>query len=376
MKTYRILFLFSDTGGGHRSAAEAIIEALENEFSGQVTTEMVDFFKQYAPRPINRAPNIYPVVVRVPELWGLGYHLSNGRRRVGLINDSLWPYMRRSMRKLLNQHPCDLIVSVHPLVNEPLIRAMHPKKAPYVVVVTDLVTAHAFWYNQKSDLTIVPTEEARNLALSYGLDEAKVKVIGLPVAERFCQPIGDRQALRKELGWQQNIPMVLLVGGGDGMGPIEQTAKAIAEANLNIGLIIVTGRNEKLKEKLETCAWKIPTKIYGFVRQMPSFMQAADILVTKAGPGTICEALNAGLPMALYSRLPGQEDGNIDYVCDNGAGVWAPRPENIVASIKKWVENPQEHAAAVQACRKIARPHAARQIAQTLMEFCTQLYSS
>jgi 1,2-diacylglycerol 3-beta-galactosyltransferase len=66
---------------------------------------------------------------------------------------------------------------------------------------------------------------------------------------------------------------------------------------------------------------------------------AADVLVTKAGPGTICEALNAGLPMALYSRLPGQEEGNIDYVCKNGAGVWAPHPECIVAALRNWVEN-------------------------------------
>ena len=372
MKPYHFLFLFSDTGGGHRSAAEAIIEALNLEFDGQVTTEMVDVFKQYAPNPINRAPKVYPMMVRIPELWGLGYHLSNGKRRVGFINASVWPYVRRSMCNLVARHPSDIIVSVHPLVNEPMLRALRQRRVPYVTVVTDLVTAHAFWYNPKIDLTIVPTEEARQLALSYGLDPAKVIVIGLPVAERFCQPHTDKIEARRQLGLPLERPLVLLVGGGDGMGPIEPTARAIAEANLPINLVIVTGRNVKLKERLEGYHWEIPTFIYGFVRQMPLFMQAADILVTKAGPGTICEALNAGLPMALYSRLPGQEEGNIDYVCKNGAGVWAPRPEIIVAALRNWVENPALYAQAVEACHRMARPQAARQIARILFEICSQ----
>jgi 1,2-diacylglycerol 3-beta-galactosyltransferase len=70
--------------------------------------------------------------------------------------------------------------------------------------------------------------------------------------------------------------------------------------------------------------------VYGFVQDMPDFMRAADVLITKAGPGTISEAFIAGLPMILYSRLPGQEDGNVGYVVDNGAGVWAPRPDAVV----------------------------------------------
>ena len=76
----RILFLFSDTGGGHRSATEAIIEALQLEVGDQVVTEMVDIFKEYSPRPLNRIPDLYPQLVRVPQAWGLGYRLSNGQQ--------------------------------------------------------------------------------------------------------------------------------------------------------------------------------------------------------------------------------------------------------------------------------------------------------
>ena len=370
MKPCRILFLFSDTGGGHRSAAEAIIEAFNLEYGSVVSAEMVDVFKQYAPRPINQAPEWYPVIVRMPELWGLGYRLSNGRRRVGLINASLWPYVRRSMRRLINQHPSDLIVSVHPLVNTAMLRAMRPDHAPYAVVVTDLVTTHAFWYNANADLTIVPTEDARQQALGFGVPAEKLRVVGLPVADRCCQPVRDKVELRREMGWREDRPLVLLVGGGDGMGPLEQTAHAISRADLPISLVIVAGRNEKLKARLEAQDWSIPTHIFGFTRQMAHFMQAADVLVTKAGPGTISEALNAGLPMILYSHLPGQEDGNLSYVTANGAGVHAPRPDLIVDALQKWIKKPEEHARATEACRNLARPQAARQITHVLVDLC------
>jgi 1,2-diacylglycerol 3-beta-galactosyltransferase len=367
-KRPKILFLFSDTGGGHRSAAEAIIEALQLEFQERVSTELVDFIKDYAPRPINTLPALYPTMVRVPQVWGVGYRLSNGRRRTNLISTSAWPYLRRSLRQLVARHPCNLIVSLHPLANNPLLRALGPERPGFITVVTDMVTTHAFWYHPKVDLCIVPTEAARQRALVCGLPPEKVCVVGLPVADRFCQPAGDRSALRRRFGWPQERPLVILVGGGEGMGPLEKTARAIAQGCRTATLVIIAGRNKPLKERLESLDWPIPTFIYGFVREMPDFMRAADFLVTKAGPGTISEALIAGLPMVLYSRLPGQEDGNVKYVVSEKAGVWAPRPAQIVAAIERWLKDPDAHARAVSACKRLARPHAARQIARILAE--------
>ena len=105
---------------------------------------------------------------------------------------------------------------------------------------------------------------------------------------------------------------------------LEKTAHAINEARLDAALVIITGRNRDLKYRLEQYDWNMPVSIYGFVRNMPDFMQASNVLVTKAGPGTISEACISGLPIILYSKVPGQEDGNVDYVVNEGAGVWAP----------------------------------------------------
>jgi 1,2-diacylglycerol 3-beta-galactosyltransferase len=363
-----ILFLFSDTGGGHRSATEAIIEAIHLEFDQQIITEKVDFFKEYAPPFFRKMPDWYPHMVRPPQsyAYGLGFHLSDGPAQARFMNDTAWPYVRKAARKLVEDHPSDLIVCLHPVANAPMLRILGDRRPPFVTVVTDLVTTHALWFNPRADLCIVPTEGARMRAMRYGMRPEQVKVIGLPVANRFCQPPCQREVIRSRLGWPQDRPVIVLVGGGEGMGPLEVIADAIAEANLPAALVIITGRNQKLREHLSARTWPMPTFIDGFVSEMPDYMAAADILVTKAGPGTISEAFNAGLPLILYSRLPGQEEGNVTYVVEEAAGVWAPHPDLIVSVLQNWIEHPEQRAKAAAACRRLARPNAARQIARTL----------
>jgi 1,2-diacylglycerol 3-beta-galactosyltransferase len=361
-----ILFLFSDTGGGHRSAAQAIIEALAVEFGDALTTEMLDFFKAYAPLPFNKMPDWYPDMVKAPQLWGLSFKASDGRKRARALTSSMWPYVSKATRELVKEHPCDMVVTVHPLATSVILKALGSERPPFITVVTDMVTTHALWYDQRADLILLPTEMARQRALEYEMPPEKLRVVGLPVSQRCSVPGGNEPGLRKKLGWPQDKPLILLVGGGEGMGPLGKTARAIATSGLDVALAIVAGRNARLKEHLESLDWPVPVNIYGFTHQMPEFMRAADVLVTKAGPGTISEALNASLPIILYARLPGQEDGNVTYVVKKGAGAWAPSPKKVVEVVREWVEHPEERERVVRACRKAARPEAAHTIAYIL----------
>jgi 1,2-diacylglycerol 3-beta-galactosyltransferase len=152
------------------------------------------------------------------------------------------------------------------------------------------------------------------------------------------------------------------------MGPIKKTAEVIAGLGLPMALVVVTGRNHSLKASLERTRWPMPTFVYGFVREMPDFMRAADILITKAGPGTITEGFNAGLPMILYSRLPGQEDGNVAHVVAEGAGVWAPSPELVAGALSNWLRFPEKRLKAAGASARLAYPQAAHTIAGILAE--------
>lgn len=172
-KRPHILFLFSDTGGGHRSATEAIIEALKLEYDDQISTQMVDIFLDIAPRPISYLPKWYPYMVRLPEVWGFSYRISNGTRRAKAIIESAYPYVRRALHKVIRQNPADMIISLHPLANDPFLHALGKKRPPFITVVTDLVTTHVMWFHKSIDLCLVPTEAARQRALEAGLTPSR-----------------------------------------------------------------------------------------------------------------------------------------------------------------------------------------------------------
>jgi 1,2-diacylglycerol 3-beta-galactosyltransferase len=196
----------------------------------------------------------------------------------------------------------------------------------------------------------------------------KVQVAGQPISERYCRPSQDKASLRRQFGWPPDKFTVLMVGGGEGMGPLAETARAVDESGLDLNLVIVTGRNARLKSRLEAETWENPTFIYGFRQDMPELLRASDAIVTKAGPGTIAEALVAGLPIILYSKLPGQESGNVDYVESREVGVWAPDPLKVVRTLTRWVCRPGERERVVENCRNAARPDASRIIARAIAE--------
>src|SRR3990170_8598397 len=167
-----------------------------------------------------------------PHLLFLFSDTGGGHRSARLITATTWPYVRRNAHALVSQNPCDLVVSVHPLANAPILHALGRDRPEFVTVVTDLVTTHALWFHHRADLCVVPTEQAYQRAIDNGMEPEQVKVVGLPVADRFCQQNGDKQALRARLGWPVDLPVILLVGGSEGMGPLERSAYAIASLEL------------------------------------------------------------------------------------------------------------------------------------------------
>lgn len=360
----------SDTGGGHRAAAEAIRGALQAQFDEGVAVKLVDVLKDYSPYPFNRMPAWYPTIIRRgPRAWKGGFKISNGPRRARMLSMAFWPYVRRPLRRLARDHPADVLVSVHPLLNLPTLRAYGRHRPPFITVVTDLVSTHAWWYYPDVDLCCVPTEPARRRALRCGLPPEKVRLTGLPVAMKFARPLASKADLRQRLGWSMEAPVVLLIGGGEGMGPVYEIARQVAAAGLNCQLAVVAGRNEALRQRLTSTPWPIPVFAYGFVTDMPELMGAADILVTKAGPSTISEAFTAGLPIILSGAIPGQEEGNVEYVVSEGAGVWAPGPELVRRAVERWLGGPdgaQALAAAAANSRRLARADASRAVAEEI----------
>ncbi len=369
--TKNIVIFFTDAGGGHRSAGDAIAEALTAWHGPEAQVKLVDGLKHYAPYPFNRFPAWYPPLSRRRRLWKLIFQVTDGEGRSRLLTLLTWPYIRRAVRRLLTENPADVYVVVHWIFLAPMLRLLGRRRPPVVTVVTDLISGTGFWCHHDADLCIVPTEPAKTRALHHGMPAEKVRVVGLPVASRLCLPPGNKTQNRAKVGWGTDQPAVLVVGGGEGMGPLFEISQAISKSGLRCELAIIAGRNQVLQQRLQNAEWNVPAHIYGFVTNMPDLMRAADVIITKAGPGTICEAFNAGLPIILYDYIPGQEAGNVDYVVDHGAGLWAPDSQAVISALQGWIGPEARPGALAQAAansQDLARPEAAKQIAELIWE--------
>jgi 1,2-diacylglycerol 3-beta-galactosyltransferase len=375
----KIVMLMSDTGGGHRAAAEAIREALHRAYGAdnmQVT--LVDVFRTYSPYPFNKAPEFYTWLIKNSKSgWAIGYQILNSKQGAWLMRQFMYRYMNMQggLDRLLDEHPADVIVSVHGLVSGPLMHALQrrPQRPPYLTVVTDLVSTFATWYDQRDDLCIVPTQGALERGIHYGMPAEKMRVIGLPVNPRFGDALKSKASARRELGWREDLTAILMVAGGDGMGPVYETAKAIDAKRLNCQLTVICGRNAELKARMDATPWNGVVRAEGFTTNMPTFMAAADVLITKGGPGTISEACIAGLPMIISDAIPGQETGNVEHIVKHNAGVFAPEPQKVADTLATWLSGGLDKLADLsQRAKQLATPNAAHQIAEMVWQYAHQ----
>ncbi len=397
-----ILFLIADTGAGHRSAANAISNAIKMISEQEQETwhthhhtdatsaapppayriEIVDVFEEYSRFPLREAVKLYGPTIRYnPKLFGEFFHRSNREDTVLAVNSLATPLILNGLLRLFTTVQPDIIVSIHPMLNHVTVRALKElgMHIPFLTVVTDLVSVHYAWFAPGVDAYIVPTEQARQLYLKRGLDAARVHMLGMPIDPKFTRSTESKEVLQSKFGLVPGLPVVLLVGGGDGAGGLPQAVRAISHARLPVQIMVVTGRNRRLYANLQSRRSKlrVPAKIFGFVHNMPELMHASDVIITKAGPGTICEALACNLPVILSGYVPGQEEGNVEYVTSNNVGVLALDSRTLIDALRRiikpgspemrnWLEN----------ARRVSRPGASFDIARCILNYlpaCNEL---
>ncbi len=362
----KILILTADAGSGHRSAAQALETALLQQYGTSVhVTVRNPVHHPHAPGFFRHAEEFYIDLVRyVPDVYDWLHEVTDQRLPVALMSQGAYQATRTALREILAEAHPDVVISVYPLFTALVAVAYRDMamRPGLISVVTDLGAVHRFWFARHDDYCVVPTVEARTKAINCGLDPQKVVIAGIPVHPRFGRPRADVATLRAGLGWQPDLPTVLLIGGGAGVGQIGKMAQAINAARLPLQLAIVAGRNRELAAKLRAQHWNGPAHIYDFV-PLADLMHAADIVATKAGGLSVSEALAAGRPLLLHGAAPAQEGGNLVHVVANGAGAHAPDAETAVAQLREWLQHPDALARATAAARELGRPEAAHQIA-------------
>ncbi|XP_042002906.1 monogalactosyldiacylglycerol synthase 2, chloroplastic-like [Salvia splendens] len=383
-RTKNALILMSDTGGGHRASAESIRDAFQLEFSDEYRIYVKDVWKEYTGWPLNDMEGQYKFMVKHVQLWKFAFHGTSPRWIHSVYIAAIAAFYAKEVEAGLMEYKPDIIISVHPLMQHIPLWVLKwqglQKKVIFVTVITDLSTCHRTWFHPLVDRLYCPSEAVAKRALLDGLDQSQTRVYGLPIRPSFCRAILSKDDLRVELEMDPLLPAVLLMGGGEGMGPVKKTALALGESLFDkeherpIGqLIIICGRNQELAATLQSTEWKIPVKVRGFEKQMQKWMGACDCIITKAGPGTIAEALIRGLPIVLNDYIPGQEKGNVPYVVDNGAGVFTRKPKETARIVAEWFSTKKDELMKMsENALRLAQPNAVFDIVRDIHELACE----
>ena len=373
--TKRAMFLISDTGGGHRSAANAITAALDEITTPFAFEHRVEDVAAHCSFPLTQLGLGYSMALRyAPPVYGALYYATNGRRRYKALIRFCEPLYRERLRDLFISYRPDAIVSVHPLLNHAALRARadaEMQHVPIVTVVTDLGKVHESWLVADADAVVVPAREVFQRALSRGVPPARLRLLGHPIHPKFDDVTGTPGQLRAALGLPAEGLVVMLMAGGEGGGKLLSTSLALARARLPVHLVVVCGRNEHLQQKLAEMSAALPTpmQVLGFTDKIPEYFRAVDLLVTKAGPGTLAEANAAQLPVIVYDYVPGQERGNLDFVRHNGLGeVAIGGAAQVVEAVRSMIRTP-ERLAAIRHNQEIVAPRrSSRRIAALIAQ--------
>jgi len=368
------VLLYSDTGGGHRTAANSIRQAFDL-INGHSHRVIIANAIRYLPRPFNQGESTYRLAInRARWLHRLNYSLLDNVARMEAMGAMLSKLDSRRVHMLFRDYPADVYVSCQPHFNPFIPRAMRlwAPHARYAHIVTDLSHIHCFHVTPFAQVVTTPTEQARAELLSRGLSPQRVITTGQPVAPSLVDRVQRGAGWRDAHGLRPDLPLALLLSGGEGGRLLDRTARAIVRANLPLQLVVICGRDRALHQSLSQDIGSPTTRVLGFVDDVPEWMGAADILITKAGSTTLAEGFVAGLPIIIFDAMPGQEEGPRDYAVNHGAAAWCPTPAAVVSQLRRWLNIPDEMNRTRQASRALGRPHAALEIAQALLKLVSE----
>lgn len=363
----RVLIMSVSAGEGHTRAAAAVKgEILKQHPAAQVS--ILDTFRYASPRLEKLVLGTYLELLKIsPFLYKCLYHTSEKgnplgglakqefiRIMTGITRNKLLDYIDRvNPQVILCTHPFSLGVAAH-------MRKRGLINIPVVAILTDY-TVHSYWVYQGVDYYCVATEALKSSLVDYGHKRERVVVTGIPIDNAFV-PVRDKGQLKRELNLDLNLPTILVMGGGLGLGPLKEVVDVLA-ARGDCQVMVVCGRNASLKKQLdESTGNSKHTHIFGFVENIHQLMAVTDLMITKAGGLSCSEALALGVPLFIIDPIPGQEEKNTQFLVEKGAAVEIKNNAHLQQQIELWFQSPQLRSQMAKASYKLGRPEAAAKI--------------
>src|SRR5256886_15586256 len=281
----KFLIISSDTGGGHRSAAAAIVAGIESFVKGESYAVRVVRAIEESHHLAAKLVAIYNWLLRNRQHWMKYYYWAINRFRP----ETREFFYRRTVGYVAGQFDkwCpQVVVSVHPLTQHMFARVLKElglaKRIPLVTVVTD--PYYGFWRGWACDdvrLYLVASEEARRQLIDYGIPSERIKISGMPVHPKFSFPGDDAaRVARTALGLDADQFTVFLNAGWEGGGNIPHIFSELVRGELDVQAIFLAGTNKDLKNEAEAIAAdaKFPIKVIGYSDEVEQLMRAANVM--------------------------------------------------------------------------------------------------
>jgi processive 1,2-diacylglycerol beta-glucosyltransferase len=375
-RTPKILIISSDTGGGHGSAAAAIVAGVQKFFEGESYAVRVVRAIEESHAVTQKLVHFYNWLLRNKQHWMKYLYWFVNRFRP----DTREFFHKRCVGyvvELFERWCPHVVVSVHPLTQHLLGRVLKELKLadriPLVSVVTD--PYYGFWKGWACDdvtLYLVASEGARQQLIDYGIDSERIKISGMPVHPKFAYP-GElaARAARRALDLDPEKFTVFVNAGWEGGGNVPQIFRELIRGKLDVQAIFLAGRNKELKLEVESLAStaSFPVKVIGYSEHVEQLMSAANVMISKLGGLTTFEAFACRLPIiadAITTPMP-QEAGTASLIVKRGAGVLLERATDIVPVIRRMVEDTAHYSALRAATVGLAIPNATRYIVEEIV---------
>lgn len=366
----RVLILTASIGSGHIKAAEAVAEEIRRE-QPEWELDTVDFMSADVSRIHWLLKRIYLMMLSVmPDFYDICYKFAGSRGSGGRLSQQAFSYvMLAAMKRILEDYHPDLLLCTHPFpagaASVLRKRGALPGNPLLDVVMTDY-SLHRIWIYKEVDAYFMATESMQKGMMRQGFGQDSLLVTGIPVASGL-ESLAGKQAMRQKLELE-DLPTVLLMGGGLGLGDIEATLLELENLTQPLQLLVVAGRNASLLSRVREAAHKSHHVIraWGYTDRVHELMRTADLLITKPGALTISEAFVLGLPMLLHDPIPGPETENAVYATRRGAAVWLHPGEKLAHAVVDLLQG--DLASMGEKARACARPGAAAAIARAIVK--------
>lgn len=369
MTAKRIILMYISDVSGHRSAAIAIEKAI-NIISPQTEILNINAFHYTNPITEKIVNKIYMgIIQKTPQVWDFLYDNPVILKGIKKIKESVNKFNAPKFKELFNKFQPDIVACTQafPCGMVADLKKHYGPSLKLFAVLTDYVP-HSYWIYDEVDYYIVPSEEVKIRLVKKGVTPEKIKSLGIPFDPKFNQDINKNDVLDK-LKFKPNLPILLIMGGGHGLGPMKTIIESLEKVKTQLQEIIITGANKKLYDSLKDGIknYKNRILVFGYVDNVDELMSISDIIITKPGGITTAEALAKKIPMIIVDPIPGQEANNARYLTEKKAAVQINVSAEMHLTVEELLKDPARLAQMRESAGLISKPNSSLDIAKLML---------